>query len=549
MLVTILALALCLSTAALFPVDIFLVSKITDPSTGQRYEWATQEAIAAMQNSVKLIYFGAYGSIASFCFFWIPFAYFYFEEQADEEQTFLQRIWSALKYTFFFILVAGILLLTGWLMKPDRHEDIDLDWLRKMLADFDGIGALAFVAGILALAGTGILAFYTAPGLSLLPLHLMAGLKSNIPSKVSDAHAELAANRHRQNSILERYRRNDGQVQFSDRDREALGELAEEELRLESRSSKMERVRDSYFLRCQWIIRPFQIIFGVMGSILTVLLIASLAVTRQVVSKFADDVCGAPCGYIISSRNLPNPLNLLFLRLSPYFPVDYILIVMIILYLFWATTKGIISIGIRFLWVSLYTFRKGATQPQGLLVATMLLMLGLAGLTYSLTMSVAPEYSMFGSQRYCNYTTTLGSRDCSEHPSLIIPCHIDAPEEACVRTVTSDMILKIILVTPALGRDFLYMEWVFLAVFLLALLFNLIQGCRRGFGVDPVDEAEVDDLDESEIRGLLSQRLDSENNRRRMAGRRGLMSVGPRGRRQSPGYGATRSGDNGDGRN
>jgi len=74
--------------------------------------------------------------------------------------------------------------------------------------------------------------------------------------------------------------------------------------------------------------------------------------------------------------------------------------IMIILYMFWATTKGIISIGIRFLWVNLYRFRKAATPPQGLLAATMLLMLSLAGLCYTLTMSVAPDYSMFGSQKY-----------------------------------------------------------------------------------------------------------------------------------------------------
>jgi len=73
---------------------------------------------------------------------------------------------------------------------------------------------------------------------------------------------------------------------------------------------------------------------------------------------------------------------------------------MIILYMFWATTKGIITLGIRFLWVHLYKFRRAATQPQGLLAATMLWMLSLAALSYTLTMAVAPEYSMFGSQKY-----------------------------------------------------------------------------------------------------------------------------------------------------
>lgn len=186
MLVTILALSVCLSTVALFPVDIFLVSRIMDSSTGLRYDWATDEVIAQMQLWVKIVYYGkqpcfqlvlsiidqggggimvpptqrakrtlspspscscrwfetdslhrlivAYSLIASFCFFWIPLSYFYFEE-LDEEQTFIQRLWASFKYTIFFVLVACILLLTGLLMKPNRHEGIDLDWLRRVLAD------------------------------------------------------------------------------------------------------------------------------------------------------------------------------------------------------------------------------------------------------------------------------------------------------------------------------------------------------------------------------------------------------------------------------
>lgn len=45
------------------------------------------------------------------------------------------RLWAALKYTFFFIVIAGILLVTGLFMKPNDHEDVDLDWLRKILTN------------------------------------------------------------------------------------------------------------------------------------------------------------------------------------------------------------------------------------------------------------------------------------------------------------------------------------------------------------------------------------------------------------------------------
>jgi len=60
-------------------------------------------------------------------------------------------------------------------------------------------------------------------------------------------------------------------------------------------------------------------------------------------------------------------------------------------------------------------------------------------------------------------------------------------------------------------------------VFIVALLFNLIQGCRKGFGVDPVHE-DPDDIDELESRGLLSRIGAMSGDRgRRQAERRGLL--------------------------
>ncbi|KAG0273362.1 hypothetical protein BGZ95_010820 [Linnemannia exigua] len=522
LIVTVLALTVCLSTVALFPVDIFLVSRIMDPVTGLRRAWATDEAIAHMQNAVRIFYYGAYGLIGSFCFFWIPLSYFYYEE-LHEGQSIRQRLVASLKYTVFFILVACILLITGLFMKPNDNHNKDLEWLRRMLTDLDGTGAVAFVAGVLSLIGMGVLVFYTAPGLSLLPLHLIAGLKS-IPLTMNETNAQLAANRERQNAIVNRYPQG-GISRASERDRNALRELSREALVLESRSRMVQSIRDSWFNRCRCIIRPFEILLGLSGLTLTVLLIASIGITT--IDNLTEDVCGAPCGYILTHSSIPNPLNLLFLNLSPFFPVDYILMVMIILYMLWSTTKGIISIGIRFLWVNLYRFRKAATPPQGLLAATMLLMLSLAGLSYSLTMSVAPDYSMFGSQKYCNHTVVL-ERNCRDYPALIIPCHVGAPSELCTPTVTSTIIMKIILGTPVLGIAFYYMQWLFLLTFFLALGFNVMQGCRKGFGVEPIQSDTEEDVDDIESRGLMNtiSAMSADGGRRR-AGRRGLLIPEP----------------------
>lgn len=99
--------------------------------------------------------------------------------------------------------------------------------------------------------------------------------------------------------------------------------------------------------------------------------------------------------------------------------------------------------------------------------------------------------------------------------------------------------MKIILGTPVLGIAFYYMQWLFLLMFLLALGFNVIQGCRKGFGVEPVHSDTEEDVDDIESRGLLNAigAMSADGGRRR-AGRRGLLIPGPS-------YGSLRTNNNG----
>ncbi|CAG8705653.1 4921_t:CDS:2, partial [Acaulospora colombiana] len=83
--VTILSIALCLCTVALFPVDIFLVSSTINPETGLKHSWATKEQVESIVGELKFVYYGMYGLIALFCAVLIPFAYFYFEELEEDE--------------------------------------------------------------------------------------------------------------------------------------------------------------------------------------------------------------------------------------------------------------------------------------------------------------------------------------------------------------------------------------------------------------------------------------------------------------------------------
>lgn len=82
------------------------------------------------------------------------------------------------------------------------------------------------------------------------------------------------------------------------------------------------------------------------------------------------------------------------------FPLDYVFLVGIAIYFLLATMMGIIQIGVRFLWVTLYRIRKGSTAPQGLLFSAILLTFGLLALNYSISSVVAPGYAHYGSQVY-----------------------------------------------------------------------------------------------------------------------------------------------------
>ncbi|KAF9433477.1 hypothetical protein BGZ76_009412 [Entomortierella beljakovae] len=86
--------------------------------------------------------------------------------------------------------------------------------------------------------------------------------------------------------------------------------------------------------------------------------------------------------------------------------------------------------------------------------------------------------------------------------------------------------MTIILGTPALGIAFYYTQWLFILMFFASFVFNLIRGCKKGFGVDLIQE-DPEDADDIESRGLLSSigAMGADGGRRR-AGRRGLLIPG-----------------------
>lgn len=484
--ITILSFGLIFSTLVLLPVDIFLVSTTVDPDSGLKKDWATPTVVEHMTQSIQYVYYACYGLITFFSFALIPFAYFYYEEY-DEDECIRERVWSASKYTSFFITISLLLVIFALFLKPTPiPPKIDLDWFRKLLTDSNGEKAITFVVACLILLGMLVYIGYTAPGLSLLPFDLIKG-KKHIDAESEDVENRLVAAQERQRAI--RMQKTNKVIQ--NRDQRELEALEDEERILRRRLTGIQKDRASITQKISGFLRPFEFLIGILLLGTTLVLVTSIFLTT--VDKIASSLCGSQCGYIINNRDLFNPVNYIFVKLSKIFPLDYIFMVSLILYFFMSTMSGLIHIGIRFLWMTLYRIKRGATAPQGLLVSAILLTLSLLALNYTMTTTVAPQYAHFGSQVYCNYTLN-GIRDCDNHGEMIVPCDIYGPTDICTPTVSSTMIDRIVINTPFFGILFYASQWVFIIVFLIGFIVSLFQRPRNN--VDADLQEVVDDEEE-----------------------------------------------------
>ncbi|KAI8330549.1 hypothetical protein BD560DRAFT_341788 [Blakeslea trispora] len=485
-LVTILALGLVFSSLILLPVDILLVSSTVDQTKGLKKEWATPDVVDSMTFNLTLVYYVSYGLITIFSFILIPFAYFFYEE-FDEEETLSDRIFGALKYTSFFVIISILLFMFGLFLKPTtKTPKIDLDWFKKLLTDSNGEKAISFVVASLVLLGMLVFITYTASGLSLLPIRMIKGCQG-IDAEIEDVENRLTATKERQRVLKSRY----SNRSIPAREQRELEELEDQERILARRLRTIQQDKTSFWQKTLSYLRPFEFLLGLFLLCVTLVLIVSIFLT--IVDKIATSLCGSQCGYVINHPNLFNPINYIFVKLSKIFLVDYVFMVGLILYFFLATMTGIIEIGIRFLWIVLYRIRKGSTAPQGLLVSAVLLTLSLLALNYTMTTTVAPGYAHFGSQVYCNHTTLTGQRDCTDYNEFIVHCDIYGPTDVCTPTVSSTLIDRIIVNTPFFGIFFYYSQWAFLAVFLIGFVISLFKHSRNNVDADLqelVDEEE-----------------------------------------------------------
>lgn len=496
---TIVGISICLTLAVVLPLDVLVVNWTTDNTTGLKRDWATPDVVASLTTNLKVMYYLLYSLVLVMTSTVVPFAYFYFEALDEDDanlQTWRTRAASALKFTVFSLAITFLLaILSLFIGLRDRDEKIDLGWFERLASMHGMERALTFLVGIVILLGQISFILYTAFGLSYLPISMIKG-RGIPPQEVAEVERELAIAREKIRVIQAKYpagRRAQG------RDAQQLLELQRMERMLVRRQRIVEESSTGYWSYILSFIRPIEFVLGVLGMGLTIVIV--LAMVLSLIDRLANTLC-SKCGFIIDHSRIFNPIDLVLVRTSRFFPVDLIFFGLVVLWFMLSTISGVVRLGIRILWVKLFAIKKGSTAPQGLLLACVLLMISLMALQFGVSV-LAPQYSAFGNQRFCNNTivdpiTNSTRRDCSEHPELIVPCAISAPGYICTPTVLSITIASITYNQPTTAWLLHLSQWIFCAAFTVGLVVAMVRRVRRGDW--DVDE---DDIDEEE-EGLLA---------------------------------------------
>ena len=290
---------------------------------------------------------------------------------------------------------------------------------------------------------------YTGAGFALLPVALIKQApRISAPQLGATTASALEQNRERQRQLEERNTgREDG---LPAKDRRELDALVREErtlVRRERLASEASGEGRNWLIRA-WIkveafFRPLKLLGGFLLMIIAILIWVSMLLTG--IDKAKNSICKTHCGYVLAHIQIFNPANWVFVKSAKVFPIDYVIFLLLVLFFFSSSVVGIATIGIRFLWLRIFQIRSGHTSPQALLLGTVMLALISLAINYAVSMMVAPQYSHFGPQTYCNVKPLPGQQpDCSEHRKAVIPCteksKSDAAKAVCTPTVLSTFI-------------------------------------------------------------------------------------------------------------
>lgn len=502
-----LATCLILTTAVactLLPVvDIALVASTNIPLLGVRKEAATNQKVDAIVLWIKIGYITIYAIQSTLILVLAPFSWIYFEEW-DEEASIGSRAATATKYTAFLVVILALLFGIGLIIPskgnlPEKPiTGIDFEYLKHLLESSRPTKSLLFVLAIFLCIGTLITIYYTSTGMSALPISLLKSKNvKDLDDEEGDAAVNLDLNRQEQRQIELRYEGTRNAM--SARDKKVLESLQRRE-RLLIRSQRLKQEGRSRIM--ERLSQPIHILMGLLSLFVSLILVITLIISL-VRSLLSGDACGPRCSFlrVLPTSILLNPLDLI-LSDSPYY-ASFVLHCVLSLFFIAASLYGLQSLGIRFLWYSLFKIRHKAAVPQALLSYAVFTFLATIGIQYMMATFIVPEYVQYGGQTFCNATLS----ECAEDSSLVKKCTLLTFETdtGCTRSVVSRIGAALLANFPTFGYILFWAQFAFVGVFLFALIISVFKKNlgRWSLSEEDDEDEEVEEVHSSNERSRL----------------------------------------------
>lgn len=485
--VSTLAIAIGLFAICLIPIDIYIVSSSLDEMGFP----TDPDAVASAADGIKFLYYGMYGLMIAFAFLVMPFAYFFFEEDAEDITT-GKRALGALKYTMGFVIIFGALLAIGLILKNPKPDNLE-DWQDQLANNFGaGEAVMMFTIGCLSIFGLAGWVFYAGYGLAALPISLMR--KAQPVATLNVSPTEL--NRNPQDIVMELRKTQEMMKYLSSRyedsgrawttsDKKRFNELKADEKRLLAQKSRMEggggasgdalgrlTAATSCCGKIWNAFAPIRIIVGVSLLLISWLIVISMILSS--VDRIANSTCGYSCGFALDEPNITNPIDELLKALSFAFPIDFIAFALFTVYFFFAIMHGLVQLGVRILIFKLYEVKKRATMPHAMLMGTWLVMFTVLVLNMQI-LTLSPTYASFGNQFYITAGNSTGNG--TDIGGVKMPCDLqNLGEDRCIITQVGEFINTANLQLPFFSIVLFFANLGFLLMFILSHLWVL---CRK----------------------------------------------------------------------
>ncbi|CAF1178741.1 unnamed protein product [Adineta steineri] len=490
------SLIIALLAASLLPTDVIFVSFMKYPN-GTFKEWVSNPTTRDhIQKYIEVGYYVLYGLVIFMAFLVNPFLFFYYEEkQETESNTIPKRIQSAIKWTIGFLLFLFVLIILGIFVPqlatlPSDNSTSEWDHVKYLIDHFDSSrieDSISFSIFTISIIGFFLLTIYTGYGSIACPLSLIRGKRSARlqQASIEDQRSEI----QRQIRLLKnRYPRH---IPMPIREKHRLAELEQEDAALCRNEESIINVRESLFFKCRYIYRPVQIILGIFLFILAIVIFISLLLSN--VNKCINFVNFKQI-FAQGNQTLPNPINIILTWTGQFYPISYIFLTGLLIYIIFTSLYGLQQLGIWYFWVRMYRFSRGRTKPQAILMLCSLLMFIVVAINIFVYLLI-PQYAIYGDQHY----SAIGNNG----TIIIEKCTQFVKTDDCQMTVMGRIILRFFYKVWFFGAIYFCLSWIFLVIFLASFILKLFTHRESNIQEYTVDRLLEGDGDEDDDEPLI----------------------------------------------